>query len=128
LHSPIPATELDYRCTSKLEAVVEELETLPPTGLAAAADFIYQLKTPDAVRPKHALNRAFGCQSMTGDLAPGYSMRKSLAMPPSCPNFRSKGNSEYHGAHDKILRGRPLGPGRAPDIRQTRQCLVTRQK
>jgi hypothetical protein len=48
---------------SKLEAVVEELKMLPPKGLAAAADFIHQLKSSDAAKRKHALERAFGCLS-----------------------------------------------------------------
>jgi hypothetical protein len=48
---------------SKLEAVVEELKALPPTGLAAAADFIHQLKASDAAKREHALDRAFGCLS-----------------------------------------------------------------
>ncbi|HEY1717320.1 MAG TPA: hypothetical protein VGH42_03395 [Verrucomicrobiae bacterium] len=48
---------------SKFEAVIEELKTLPPTGLAAAADFIHQLKASTAVKRRYALDRAFGCLS-----------------------------------------------------------------
>jgi hypothetical protein len=48
---------------SKLEAVVEELKTLPASGLAAAADYIHQLKQSSAAGRKRALERAFGCLS-----------------------------------------------------------------
>ena len=48
---------------SKLEATVEELKTLPPTDLAAAADFIHQLKLSGATERGRALARAFGCLS-----------------------------------------------------------------
>jgi hypothetical protein len=48
---------------SKLEAVVEELKMLPPKGLAAAADFIHQLKASNAAKRRDALDRAFGCLS-----------------------------------------------------------------
>ena len=48
---------------SKLETLVEELKTLPPAKLAAAADFIYSLKRSDATVRKPALERAFGCLS-----------------------------------------------------------------
>jgi hypothetical protein len=48
---------------SKLEAVVEELKTLPASGLAAAADFIHQLKQSGAAERVRALDRAFGCLS-----------------------------------------------------------------
>jgi hypothetical protein len=45
---------------SKLETAVEELKTLPPTGLAVAADFIHQLKLSGAAERERALDRAFG--------------------------------------------------------------------
>ena len=48
---------------SKFEAVIEELKTLPPTGLAAAANFIHQLKASNVANRKLALDRAFGCLS-----------------------------------------------------------------
>ena len=48
---------------SKLETLVEELKTLPPAKLAAAADFIHSLKLSDAAIRKPALARAFGCLS-----------------------------------------------------------------
>lgn len=48
---------------SVLETVVEELKTLPASGLAAAADYIHQLKRSSAAERKRALERAFGCLS-----------------------------------------------------------------
>jgi hypothetical protein len=63
LHLPIVARALNYPGMSQLETVVEKLKTLQPSGLAAAADFIHQLKATDAAKRKHALDRTFGCLS-----------------------------------------------------------------
>lgn len=46
---------------STLEATVEELKSLPPAKLAAAADYIHKLKVAGNHAGKLALERAFGC-------------------------------------------------------------------
>jgi hypothetical protein len=46
---------------SALEIIVEELKALPPGKLAAAADYIHQLKETSLAERRHALDRAFGC-------------------------------------------------------------------
>ena len=45
---------------SSLEAVVEELKTLPPAQLARAADFIHRLKTVSQAERQAILERTFG--------------------------------------------------------------------
>ena len=48
---------------SALETIVEELKTLPPSGLEAAAGYVRQLKLTSAADRRRALDRAFGCLS-----------------------------------------------------------------
>ena len=45
---------------SSLEAVVEELKTLPPSQLARAADFIHRLKTVTQAERQAILDCTFG--------------------------------------------------------------------
>jgi hypothetical protein len=49
---------------SALETVVEELKTLPPKKLAAAADYVHRLKETSRAERSRALDRAHG--SLTG--------------------------------------------------------------
>jgi len=46
---------------SALETLVEELRTLPPGKLAAAADYIHRLKAASEADRRRALDRAYGC-------------------------------------------------------------------
>ena len=46
---------------SAIETIVEELKTLPPQKLAAAAGYIHQLKATTDVERRRALDRAYGC-------------------------------------------------------------------
>ena len=48
---------------SSLEAIVEDLKSLPPEKLEAAADFIRQLKPIRPEGRQAALDRTFGCLS-----------------------------------------------------------------
>ena len=45
---------------SSLEAIVEELKTLPPSQFARAADFIHRLKTVTQAERQAILERTFG--------------------------------------------------------------------
>ena len=45
---------------SALEAIVEELKTLPPKKFAAAADYVHRLKETSAAERRLALDRAYG--------------------------------------------------------------------
>ena len=45
---------------SSLEAIVEELKTLPPSQLAQAADLIHRLKTITQAERQAILERTFG--------------------------------------------------------------------
>lgn len=46
---------------STLETTVEELKSLPPATLEAAATYIHKLKVASSREGKLALERAFGC-------------------------------------------------------------------
>ena len=48
---------------SHLEAIVEDLKSLPPGKLEAAADFIHRLKRTSQEDRADVLARAFGCLS-----------------------------------------------------------------
>lgn len=48
---------------SSLETIVEDLKSLPPEKLEAAADFIRQLKPISPEERQVALDRTFGCLS-----------------------------------------------------------------
>ena len=50
-----------FTTMSALETIVEELKALPAGKLAAAADYIHQLKATTDAERRHALDRAFGC-------------------------------------------------------------------
>ena len=50
-----------FTSMSALEIIVEELKALPAGKLAAAADYIHQLKATTDAERRHALDRAFGC-------------------------------------------------------------------
>jgi len=45
---------------SKLEAIVEELKTLPPDGLDSAADYIHRLKTISRAERSAIIERTAG--------------------------------------------------------------------
>jgi hypothetical protein len=44
-----------------LDAILEELKTLPPGGLERAADYIHRLHSASRLERKAALRRAAGC-------------------------------------------------------------------
>lgn len=46
-----------------LDAIVEEIRTLPPGKLSEAANFIHQLKVRSESERRLALDRAYGCLS-----------------------------------------------------------------
>ena len=48
---------------SALETIVEELKTLPPASLKAAAGYVHQLKLASVADRRRALDGAFGCLS-----------------------------------------------------------------
>jgi len=73
-----------FTIMSALEIIVEELKALPPGKLAAAADYIHQLKETSLAERRHALDRAFGCltegRSRDGSGHPGE-LRKDRCQP-----------------------------------------------
>jgi len=49
---------------SRLEAIVEDLRSLPPDKLEMAADYIRRLKPVGDEARREALDRTFGCLSL----------------------------------------------------------------
>jgi DNA-directed RNA polymerase subunit F len=58
---PMAGIWMYLEIVSKLEAIVEDLKSLPPDKLEAAADFIRQLKPVSLEEHRAALDRTFGC-------------------------------------------------------------------
>ena len=57
------APPLYLEFVSRLESIVEDLKSLPPEKLEAAADFIRRLKPISDAEREAALARTFGCLS-----------------------------------------------------------------
>jgi hypothetical protein len=60
---PPPPRQCTLIGVSHLEAIVEDLKSLPPAKLEAAADFIHRLKRTSQQERDAILARTFGCLS-----------------------------------------------------------------
>ena len=60
---PGAAKPVYLKIVSRLETIVEDLKSLPPDKLEAAADFIRRLKPISQEERQAALDRTFGCLS-----------------------------------------------------------------
>ena len=70
---------------SRLETIVEELKSLPPDKLEAAADFIRRLRPVSQEERQAALDRTFGC------LSPGEADELERVIEEGCEQINEHG-------------------------------------